>query len=695
MSGYGYSSSKKKDKKRDRSDSTPPRDRDKKRKDNEKDKADDRGRDRDRRDKDRKEVEKDRDRTKDKGKEKDRGKDRSRSRDRKQSVKDSGKEKGKEGRYNWSGDKYSDTRDKWKGDANKSRVQKPPSPKSPSPKKETKPAQVAKPKTNWRDEIAKEEEEEKSGGGDDDDDDEDDDAKAQKALEASRKRREALMKSFVTVGEGDDKNGKEGAKAEPVYQDGSDSEESGADGEKAKNRPGSPDAETMKKNEEINAFRYKQKEKDEREDEDEASMFNEKADESKLKQAHKNTTSDIQFTGASAEDWDDEDGYYRAKVGEVIDGRYLVVDETSGKGVFSNVVKAKDQQHPQQEMVAIKVMRCNDMMKKCAEKEIDILETLNKNDKENKKHVIRLLRHFSYRGHLCLVFECMWDSLRAALKKYTKDKGVSLQAVRAYTKQLATALKHIHKCSIIHADLKPDNILISAGHNMVKICDLGTAFGMEEKVEITPYLLSRYYRPPEVILGREYHEQVDTFALGATLFELFTGKILLPGKTNNDMLRLMMELKGKIPHKMIKGGLLWKNHFDENLAFLYKDKDKHTGEEVVRTINDCSVKKDLTTRLMERVSEEKRRSKDPEDELYVKKVKQFADLIGQMLHLDPEKRVSPNDALKHPFLVEPMTLSGQKEAEAEADGKKGGKGKGKDKGEKKEKESKLIPKYQN
>eukprot|EP00435_Cladocopium_sp_Y103_P071699 s456_g38.t1 len=193
-------------------------------------------------------------------------------------------------------------------------------------------------------------------------------------------------------------------------------------------------------------------------------------------------------------------------------------------------------------MVAIKVMRANDMMKKAAEKEVEILERVNKADKQNKRHVIRLHRHFMYRGHLCLVFECMWDNLRVALKKYTKDKGMSLQAVRAYTRQLLIALRHLHKCGIIHADIKPDNILISAGHNVVKICDLGSAMELTE-VEPTPYLVSRFYRAPEIVLAAKYSYPLDVFAMGCTLFELFTGKILFPGKTNNDMLRLFMEVK--------------------------------------------------------------------------------------------------------------------------------------------------------
>merc|ERR1719450_473327 len=178
-------------------------------------------------------------------------------------------------------------------------------------------------------------------------------------------------------------------------------------------------------------------------------------------------------------------------------------------------------------------------MAKAAEKEVEVLERLNKADKANRKNVIRLLRTFVYRDHLCLVFECMWDNLRVALKKYTKDKGMSLKAVRAYTRQLLIALQHIHRLQIIHADIKPDNILISAGHNLVKICDLGSAVELTE-VEVTPYLVSRFYRAPEICLGAKYGPPSDTFALGVTIYELFVGKILFPGRSNNDLLRRIM-----------------------------------------------------------------------------------------------------------------------------------------------------------
>jgi serine/threonine-protein kinase PRP4 len=298
-------------------------------------------------------------------------------------------------------------------------------------------------------------------------------------------------------------------------------------------------------------------------------------------------------------------------------------------------------------------MRCNDMMRKAAEREIEILERLRDSDKENKRNVIRLMRHFVYRNHLCLVFECMWDNLRMALKKYTKDKGMSLKAMRAYTRQLLVALQHIHRLDFIHADIKPDNILISAGHNVVKICDLGSAMEQAE-VEVTPYLVSRFYRAPEICLGIKYGQPSDTWALGATLCECFTGKILFPGKSNNDMLRHFMDWKGKMPHKIIKSGTCWKQHFDENLDFKYLDTDKMTKKRKTRIITDWgSRQKNLQEHIMARVGPEKQKSEDREDQIYVKKAKQFADLISQMTWLDPEKRPGPTELLKHPFVAEP------------------------------------------
>ena len=52
------------------------------------------------------------------------------------------------------------------------------------------------------------------------------------------------------------------------------------------------------------------------------------------------------------------------------------------------------------------------------------------------------------------------------------------------------------------------------------------------------------------VIGKSYDYGIDMWSLGCTLYELYTGKILFPGKTNNHMLKLAMDLKGKMPNKV-------------------------------------------------------------------------------------------------------------------------------------------------
>jgi len=481
----------------------------------------------------------------------------------------------------------------------------------------------------------------------------------EKRLAESRARREALVAKWVTRGE---EAGVPGVVAlpetstslpddEPAEDDGGDevAEFFAQQKNKSEGDTAEVTAEAVEKKKAVNRFILQQRA------EHDGDMFGEGTDEA-LNNAK---TLSAGQTGASGDDWNDHEGYYKAQIGEVLEGRYRVTENDCGKGVFSNVIKCEDQKHKR--MVAIKVTRANDMMKEAADKEVEVLQRLNNADKEGKRHVIRLLNTFEYRGHYCLVFECMWDNLRVALKKYTKDKGMSLKAVRAYTKQLLIALAHIHRCQYVHADIKPDNILISAGHNDVKICDLGSAVDFTE-VEATPYLVSRFYRAPEITIAAKYGPAADVFALGCSFFELFTGKILFNGKSNNDMLRLFMEYKGKLPHKMIKSGTAWKKHFDDNLDFKFLDYDKLTRKKKLRTITDCSAKKSIQEVILARVGLDKQKSSDSEDQLYVKKAKQFADLVEKMTTLNPETRPSASDLITHHFVGEWHSKGGPKKA---------------------------------
>ena len=226
-------------------------------------------------------------------------------------------------------------------------------------------------------------------------------------------------------------------------------------------------------------------------------------------------------------------------------------------------------------------------------KEIEILQKINLADPEDKKHMIRLERHFEHKGHLCMVFENLSINLREVLKKFGRDVGINLRAVRAYAQQMFLGLSLMRKCNILHADLKPDNILVSSTpnakctfanqeqvnetRNMLKICDLGSASDASEN-EITPYLVSRFYRAPEIILGMPYDFAIDVWSVGCTLYELYTGKILFTGRTNNQMLRSIMDCRGKFTTKMLKRAQFAHIHFDEMANFRSVEQDKLTGK---------------------------------------------------------------------------------------------------------------------
>lgn len=338
------------------------------------------------------------------------------------------------------------------------------------------------------------------------------------------------------------------------------------------------------------------------------------------------------------DNWDDADGYYGYRFGELLDGRYEIV-AAHGKGVFSTVVRAKDLKAGigEPEEVAIKIIRNNETMHKAGQSEVQILNKLAEEDRDNKRHCVRFLSSFKYRNHLCLVFESLHMNLREVLKKFGRNIGLKLTAVRAYAKQLFIALKHLKNCSVLHCDIKPDNMLVNEAKNVLKLCDFGNAMS-SGKNEITPYLVSRFYRAPEIILGLAYDHPMDMWSVGCCLYELYTGKVLFPGPTNNDMLRLHMELKGPFPKKMLKKGAFVDQHFDQDLNFHGIEEDPVTKKTIKRMILNIKPK-DIGSIISSSPGE------DP------KMLANFKDLLDKIFVLDPEKRMTVQQAQLHPFIT--------------------------------------------
>ena len=75
-----------------------------------------------------------------------------------------------------------------------------------------------------------------------------------------------------------------------------------------------------------------------------------------------------------------------------------------------------------------------------------------------------------------------------------------------------------------------------------------------------------------------YDFGIDVWSIGCTLFELYTGKILFTGRSNNQMLRAIMECRGKFSHKILRKAQFAAFHFDDLLNFRSVEKDKLTGK---------------------------------------------------------------------------------------------------------------------
>ena len=275
-------------------------------------------------------------------------------------------------------------------------------------------------------------------------------------------------------------------------------------------------------------------------------------------------------------------------------------------------------------------------MKNAGLKEFEVLKKLNDADPEDKYHCMRLYRSFYHKDHLCLVIESLDMNLREVLKRYGKDVGLNIKAIKSYSHQLLLALKLLKKCSILHADIKPDNILIDKSKSTLKLCDFGSASDMSE-CDVAPYLVSRFYRAPEIIIGMNYDHNIDLWSTAVTICELYTGSVMFPGKSNNEMLKLFMEFKGKLPGKLINKGMFRDKHFDGSNNFLCHEIDKVTNKEKITVITNIAPKGVLL---------------DFSSAEHPKKAAQLKDFLGKLLMLDPAKRLPLHKALNHPFIVE-------------------------------------------
>eukprot|EP00747_Dinoflagellata_sp_TGD_P203926 gnl/TRDRNA2_/TRDRNA2_77565_c0_seq2.p1 gnl/TRDRNA2_/TRDRNA2_77565_c0~~gnl/TRDRNA2_/TRDRNA2_77565_c0_seq2.p1 ORF type:complete len:270 (-),score=46.78 gnl/TRDRNA2_/TRDRNA2_77565_c0_seq2:108-917(-) len=146
-----------------------------------------------------------------------------------------------------------------------------------------------------------------------------------------------------------------------------------------------------------------------------------------------------------------------------------------------------------------------------------------------------------------IVLEFVDDTLQRIIKHHRyKGKWMDLYDVRLYSYHLLRGLTSLGLKKIVHRDVKPSNLLIDSRSKMLKICDFGTAKHLDWPEEpSSPYLCSRYYRAPELILSSlEVSSAIDIWSAGCVFAEMVIGQPLFAGKNGVDQLAQIMEVLG-------------------------------------------------------------------------------------------------------------------------------------------------------
>lgn len=169
----------------------------------------------------------------------------------------------------------------------------------------------------------------------------------------------------------------------------------------------------------------------------------------------------------------------------------------------------------------------------------------------------------------------------------------------------------------MHRDLKPANIVVKESCDLA-ICDFGLARYVEDcnekRYEMTEYVVTRWYRAPELVLTHEYTNKVDLWAVGCILGDLLGRKVMFPGKDFKHQVELVCKILGKPCEEDYK-------HVTSNRARKFLQMLPETDG-------------------------------IPLDKLFPEANEDALDLLSKLLKFSPEKRLTAEQALKHKYVAE-------------------------------------------
>lgn len=232
-------------------------------------------------------------------------------------------------------------------------------------------------------------------------------------------------------------------------------------------------------------------------------------------------------------------------VGKIVEGYKII--KFLGRGKFSTVYQAERQKD--QKLVALKIIKIYDIMDKNL---IDkCLQEVNLLQKVSHPNIVKYLDSFIGQNELFIAIE--WadkGDVKRLIKKY-KQEGDLLDEPKVieYTREIASALQHMHDKRVIHRDLKPANILIFSDGTF-KLGDLGLGrFMSDETFKAFSKVGTPLYMAPEVINNIGYDFKSDNWSLGCVVYELITLKSPFQTDEKISMMDLFKKINtGQYPH---------------------------------------------------------------------------------------------------------------------------------------------------
>ncbi|XP_075062060.1 dual specificity protein kinase CLK3-like [Mixophyes fleayi] len=334
---------------------------------------------------------------------------------------------------------------------------------------------------------------------------------------------------------------------------------------------------------------------------------------------------------------DDNEGHLVYSTGDRILDRFEIVGNL-GEGTFGKVVECLDHDRGSI-LVALKIIRNERTYREAAEVEINVLKMIRERDQENKYMCVLMQDYFEHHEHVCIVFDLLGKSTYD-FQKENHFLPYTLGNIRNMAFQLCHSLNFLKENNLTHTDMKPENIVFvnsdfetsynedkkceekTIKNSSIRLIDFGSAT-FDHQYHST-IVATRHYRPPEVILELGWSHPCDIWSLGCILFEYYTGSPLFMTHDDREHLVMMENILGPLPRCMV-----------------YKTKKQ-------KYFQNGSIIWDETTPDGRYVSKNCRplRSYMTED---TPEHREFFDLLEKMLQYDPTLRITPSEALEHPF----------------------------------------------